>query len=59
MKAIADQPQAIWKRNLMDGRDVSSIVTAHVKDDQEGSVWDNDFAGSPDLAKFAQGKPYL
>jgi hypothetical protein len=43
----------------MDGRDVSSIVTAHVKDDQEGSVWDNDFAGSPDLAKFAQGKPYL
>ncbi|KAJ9117782.1 hypothetical protein QFC20_000061 [Naganishia adeliensis] len=57
LKAIADQPQAIWKRNLMDGRDVSSIVTTRLKDDQEGNVWDNDFAGSPDLAKFAQGRP--
>lgn len=57
LKAIADQPQAIWKRNLMDGRDGSSANAGPVKENQEGNVWDDDFAGSPDLAKFVQGKP--
>lgn len=41
----------------MDGRDVSPPVTASLKEEPEGSVWDNDFAESPDLAKFVQSKP--
>jgi hypothetical protein len=56
LEAIANQPQAIWKRNLKNEVKVPNVAKPKAGEDGEGNVWDDDFAESPDLSKFAHGQ---
>ncbi|KAJ9103878.1 hypothetical protein QFC21_002340 [Naganishia friedmannii] len=56
LKSIADQPRAVWKSRLLENKTLPTTSKDGGSDIQDGSVWDDDFAGSPDIAKFTSGR---
>jgi hypothetical protein len=58
LKSIADQPRAVWKSRLLQSKNPSTTSKNGGSDVPEGCIWDDDFAGSPDIAKFTSGKHF-
>ncbi|GHJ83897.1 hypothetical protein NliqN6_0299 [Naganishia liquefaciens] len=56
LSAIANQPQAIWRRNLKNDMTPPATAVPKLREEGDENVWDDDFAESPDLAKFVHGR---
>lgn len=56
LRSIADEPRAVWKSNLMASKTHFTTSKDDAIDVQDGSIWDDDFAGNLNITKFTSGK---
>ncbi|KAJ9120190.1 hypothetical protein QFC22_003090 [Naganishia vaughanmartiniae] len=56
LKSIADQPRSVWKSRLLENKTHPTASKDGDSENQDGSIWDDDFASSPDIAKFASSR---
>jgi hypothetical protein len=56
LASVGRKPNGMWTRPL--GNTVETEEPNEVSD-QEGSVWDDDFAEAPDLKRFEKGESSL
>lgn len=54
LASVGRKPNGIWARPLGNTAEAEEL---NESSDQDGSVWDDDFAEAPDVKRFAKGEP--